>query len=98
MKTIGIVGLGVMGASFAARLSQQGIPVIGFDKSDIVEISQKIGTYETSIQPFEDCCTVFLPKHPVIKPKIEIIERAEKKLDIESLIEEAIKNIEIVKF
>ena len=73
-------------------------PLIGFDKSDIVEISQKIGTYETSIQPFEDCCTVFLPKHPVIKPKIEIIERAEKKLDIESLIEESIKNIEIVKF
>lgn len=73
-------------------------PLIGFDKSDIVEISQKIGTYETSIQPFEDCCTVFLPKHPVIKPKIEIIERAEKKLDIESLIEEAIKNIEIVNF
>lgn len=71
-------------------------PLIGFDKSDIIEISQKIGTYETSILPYEDCCTVFLPKRPVIKPKIDIIERAENKLDIDKLIEEAIANIEII--
>lgn len=71
-------------------------PLIGFDKSDIIEISQKIGTYETSILPYEDCCTVFLPKRPVIKPKIDIIGRAENKLDIDKLIEEAIANIEII--
>lgn len=71
-------------------------PVIGFDKEDIIKISQKIDTYETSILPYEDCCTVFLPKHPVIHPKKEIIERAEKKLDIDSLVSEAVKNIETI--
>ena len=56
-------------------------PLIGFDKMDIIEISHKIGTYQTSILPYEDCCTVFLPKHPVTKPKLHIIERAEQKLN-----------------
>ncbi|MBR2303160.1 MAG: tRNA 4-thiouridine(8) synthase ThiI [Clostridia bacterium] len=71
-------------------------PLIGFDKMDIIEISHKIGTYQTSILPYEDCCTVFLPKHPVTKPKLHIIERAEQKLNIDELIEQAIENIELV--
>lgn len=69
-------------------------PLIGFDKIDIVEISKQIETYETSILPFEDCCTVFLPKHPVTKPKLKDLERSEKLLDIEGLINNAIKNME----
>ena len=71
-------------------------PLIGCDKTDIIEIARKIGTYDTSILPYEDCCTVFLPEHPVIKPKLELIERAESVLDVESLIEKAMSNIEVV--
>lgn len=70
-------------------------PVIGMDKVDIVEIAKDIETYETSIEPFEDCCTVFLPKHPVTKPKLEDIEKSEEALDIESLIEDAVSKVEV---
>lgn len=70
-------------------------PLIGFDKVDIIEIAKDIETYETSIQPFEDCCTVFLPKHPVTKPKLEDIEESEAALEVEALIEEAIRNMTI---
>ncbi len=69
-------------------------PLIAFDKLDIIEISKKIDAYETSILPYEDCCTVFLPKFPAIKPNLERVKRAESKLDIEGLIEEAFKNVE----
>ena len=69
-------------------------PLIAFDKIDIVEISRKINTYETSILPYEDCCTVFLPKFPAIKPNIDKVVKAENCLDIEKLIEEAISNVE----
>ncbi|HPD02179.1 MAG: tRNA uracil 4-sulfurtransferase ThiI [Christensenellales bacterium] len=69
-------------------------PLIGFDKSDIIEIAQKIGTFETSILPYEDCCTIFLPKNPAIKPKLEVVERAERALDAESLISTALTSIE----
>ena len=55
-------------------------PLVGFDKREIVEISEKIGTYEVSIQPFEDCCTIFVAKHPVTKPNIERIEKSELNL------------------
>ena len=55
-------------------------PLIGFDKQDIIELSEKIGTYETSILPYEDCCTIFVAKHPVTKPRLDVIERSEKKL------------------
>ena len=55
-------------------------PLIGFDKQEIVDVSLKIGAYETSIQPFEDCCTIFVAKHPVTKPNIEVIRRSEEKL------------------
>ena len=69
-------------------------PLIAFDKLDIIEISRKIDTYETSILPYEDCCTVFLPKFPAIKPNLDRVIRAESKLDIEGLIDEAFKKIE----
>ena len=58
--------------------------------------AQEIGTFETSIQPYEDCCTVFLPKHPTTKPKLERILESESKLDVEGLVEAAVKSREIV--
>ena len=72
-------------------------PLIAFDKIDIIEISEKIDTYETSILPYEDCCTVFLPKFPIIKPKLEKVIEFESVLDIENLIERAINGIEVIK-
>lgn len=73
-------------------------PVIGFDKQEIVDISERIGTYETSIQPFEDCCTIFVAKHPVTKPNINIIKKSEENLaeKIEDLVKEAIETVEII--
>ncbi len=70
-------------------------PVIGFDKAEIIDIAQKIGTMETSSLPYEDCCTVFTPKHPATNPKMEKILEGESKLDAEALIEEAVAGIEI---
>ncbi len=70
-------------------------PLIGMDKVNIIEIAQKIETYDTSILPFEDCCTVFLPKHPVLKPKLQDIEKSESNLDIDQLVEDAVNNMEI---
>ncbi len=72
-------------------------PLIGMDKVDIISIAEKIETFETSILPFEDCCTVFTPKHPATKPKLEIILEGESKLDSEALIEEALQGVEIFK-
>ena len=69
-------------------------PLIGMDKEEIVRISRHIDTFETSILPYEDCCTVFTPKHPKTKPTIELCEAAEKNLDIEGLIEKAISETE----
>lgn len=69
-------------------------PLIGNDKTEIIKISNFIGTYETSILPYEDSCTVFLPKKPVIKPRIIDLEISEEKLDIESLVDDAIENME----
>ncbi|MCD8309114.1 MAG: tRNA 4-thiouridine(8) synthase ThiI [Clostridia bacterium] len=70
-------------------------PLCGFDKNEIIERSRKIGTYEISIQPFEDCCTVFLPEYPIIKPKIEDVLAEEAKLDVEGLIADALSTLEI---
>lgn len=67
-------------------------PLIAMDKTEIIDIARTIGTYETSILPFEDCCTVFLPKHPVTKPKIEDITKSLSLLDVDSLIKDAISN------
>ena len=71
-------------------------PLIAMDKVDIMEKAQEIGTFETSILPYEDCCTVFLPKHPTTKPKLERILESESKLDVEALVEAAVKSQEIV--
>lgn len=71
-------------------------PVIGFDKSEIIDIANRIGTFKTSILPYEDCCTVFLPKNPVIKPKLSVIEEAESVLNISELVEKAVSGIEYV--
>jgi thiamine biosynthesis protein ThiI len=71
-------------------------PLCSFDKLDIIEISKKIDTYEISILPYEDCCTVFVPKHPVINPNLKHIYEEEAKYDFEPLIKEAIDNIEVV--
>lgn len=71
-------------------------PLIAFDKQDIIKVAENIGTYETSILPYEDCCTVFLPKNPVIKPKIEKVILEENKLDIGTLISNALENLEII--
>ena len=71
-------------------------PLIGLDKTDIMDLAKEIGTYDKSIEPYEDCCTVFLPKHPATKPKLERILASESKLDCEGLIREAIEKEEIV--
>ena len=73
-------------------------PLIGFDKREIVEISEKIDTYETSIQPFEDCCTIFVAKHPVTKPNVERIEKSELNLsdNIEELVKTAVETAEVI--
>ena len=73
-------------------------PLIGFDKQEIVEVSEKIGTFETSIQPFEDCCTIFVAKHPVTKPNVNIIRKHEKNLEekIEELVKVALETDELV--
>ena len=73
-------------------------PLIGFDKQEIVEVSEKIGTYETSIQPFEDCCTIFVAKHPVTKPNVNVIKRHERNLEekIEELVKTALETDELI--
>ena len=74
-------------------------PLIGFDKSEIVEISQRIGTFETSILPYEDCCTIYVAKHPVTKPILKVIERSEKLLSekIDTMVAKAIDEREVLK-
>ena len=71
-------------------------PLVGMDKEEIVRTARKIGTFETSILPYEDCCTVFTPRHPKTHPKLEEITEAEAALDIEALVEEAVQGIERV--
>ena len=71
-------------------------PLLAMDKEEIMAIAKEIGTYETSILPYEDCCTVFLPKNPVIKPTLEKCEKEESFLNLDSLIEEALQTEEVV--
>lgn len=71
-------------------------PLIGMDKTEIMDIARNIDTYDTSILPYEDCCTVFLPKNPVIRPKLETVLKAEAKLDVGTLIAACIENQEII--
>lgn len=70
-------------------------PLIGLDKDEIIAVARKINTFDISIQPFEDCCTVFTPKHPKTKPQISILENAEKALDVDGLIEKALGNTRV---
>ena len=73
-------------------------PLIGFDKEEIVKVSKKIGTFETSILPYEDCCTIFVAKHPVTKPRLDVIKRHERNLDekIDEMVGRAIATDEIM--
>ena len=73
-------------------------PLVGFDKNEIIDRAVKIGTYETSILPYEDCCTVFLPEFPAIRPKLKDILAEEAKLDVEGLIKEAFASLEKIEF
>ena len=73
------------------------MPLVGMDKEEIVTIARRIGTFETAILPYEDCCTVFTPKHPKTKPTLEQVIHAERKLDREALITRALENIERIK-
>ena len=69
-------------------------PVVGMDKEEIVQIARKIGTYDTSILPYEDCCTVFTPRHPRLRPTLGEAEYAEENLDIQAMVDEAVAGIE----
>ena len=71
-------------------------PLIAMDKVDIMDKAREIGTYDISIQPYEDCCTVFLPKHPVTKPKLERIEKSESALDVKALVDAAVASEEVI--
>ena len=73
-------------------------PLIGMDKQEIINISEKIDTYETSILPFEDCCTIFVAKHPVTKPNLNVIRKHEKNLDekIDGLVQTALDTKELI--
>ncbi|MBR2222825.1 MAG: tRNA 4-thiouridine(8) synthase ThiI, partial [Christensenellaceae bacterium] len=71
-------------------------PLIGMDKIEIIERAQQIGTYETSILPYEDCCTVFVPKHPTTRPNMESIIKSESVLDVDALIEDALSKSEVI--
>ena len=74
-------------------------PLIGFDKQEIIEVSEKIDTYETSILPYEDCCTIFVAKHPVTKPNLNVIRIHEKNLEekIDMLVAEALETDEVLR-
>ncbi|HIU00738.1 MAG TPA: tRNA 4-thiouridine(8) synthase ThiI [Candidatus Coproplasma excrementavium] len=73
-------------------------PLCGFDKNEIIERSRNIGAYDVSIRPYEDCCTVFLPDYPIIKPKLEDVLAEEAKLDVQGLLDEAFATIEVTEF
>ncbi len=71
-------------------------PLIGFDKDDIVAIAKRIGTFETSILPYEDCCTVFVPQHPVTKPKLEQLRQSEAAVDFSAMIDKAVADTQVM--
>lgn len=84
---------GITSNNVCARILPILRPLVTFDKSEIINIARKIDTYEVSCRPYQDCCTVFVPKHPSISPRLERVEREEAKLDVEALIENAIRTI-----
>lgn len=73
-------------------------PLIGMDKTEIIEIARKIDTFETSTLPYEDCCTVFTPRHPKVRPKLSDIEKAQNSFDFEPLISKAVEDTEMKLF
>ena len=89
-----IEALGVTNAAVSLPVFR---PLIGLDKVEIMDIAQEIGSYETSILPYEDCCTIFTPKHPVTHPKLERIKASEKLVDGDRLIAEAVSNTELIR-
>ena len=99
-ESLGQVASQTLGAlSVTDELSRHIVlrPLIGMDKDEIVAVSRKIDTFETSILPYEDCCTVFTPRHPKTRPVLSEILEEEKKLDISSLVENAVKSMTAVK-
>ena len=99
-ESLGQVASQTLGAlSITDELSRHIVlrPLIGMDKDEIVAVSRKIDTFETSILPYEDCCTVFTPRHPKTRPVLSEILEEEKKLDIPSLVENAVKSMTVVK-
>ena len=93
MCSVTLVGMLVTGAAVDLPFLR---PVVGMDKEEIVQIARKIGTFETSILPYEDCCTVFTPRHPKTRPTLEEIQEAEAALDIDALVQKAVDGIERV--
>jgi thiamine biosynthesis protein ThiI len=71
-------------------------PLIALDKKEIKRLAKDIGTYEISIQPYEDCCTIFVPDNPVTKPKLRFVRYAEEDLEVEKLIDEAIEGMKVI--
>ena len=71
-------------------------PVVCMDKVEIIDLAKKIGTYETSILPYEDCCTIFTPKNPVTKPKIDRCKKYEDRFDFETMVNDCIENVESI--
>lgn len=88
---------GMTSSNAVVRLLPVLRPLVGFDKTEIIERARMIGTYETSVLPYEDCCTVFLPKHPLIRPDLKKVVQAERRLDVEGLIAESLEGIEEVR-
>ena len=70
-------------------------PVVTYDKEEIIEVAKKIKTYDISVKPYEDCCTVFVPEHPIIKPKLEVIIDEENKCQLDEAIQRAYDNIKV---
>ena len=72
-------------------------PCIGLDKEEIIQVARRIGTFETSIQPYEDCCTVFTPKHPRTRPELSRVLEQQNRLDFEALVQEALDGMQTVR-
>lgn len=98
-ESLGQVASQTLGALLCTNAACNNLPVlrplIGMDKDDIINIAKKIDTFETSILPYEDCCTVFVPKHPRTRPRLEEILDEEKKIDSDNLIKSAIETLEL---
>ncbi|MBQ6930980.1 MAG: tRNA 4-thiouridine(8) synthase ThiI, partial [Clostridia bacterium] len=89
--------LGAIGCTDAVATMPVFRPLIGMDKDEIIGISRKIDTFDISILPFEDCCTVFTPKHPRTRPKLPDVEAAEAALNLDELVERAVANVRRIK-